>query len=194
MSAPAAKIRSPPHTTTARTLSSAVTSFAAADSSRETSRASALAGGRSRRIVATAPFRPVRTNSPMASLSSQTVYGTDRARDRERPPGPQAPAGRAHRLGSGAQRRPHAGPSLDRDARRRPDRVREGGNGRAHRELAPGRARRLPAAAGGLVRARVLRLLRRRRAPGAGARGPPLGGLAPAVGCGRDLGPARVAG
>src|SRR5262245_10056477 len=194
MSAPAAKMRSPPQTATARTPSSAVTSLAAAESSSETSRASALAGGRSRRSVATAPRFSMRTNSPIGGLPSQTTHGTDRARDRERPPGAQAPARGARGLGAGEKRRPHAGPPLDRDGGRRQDRVREGGNRRAHRELAPRRARRLPASARGVVRARLRGLLRRRGAPGAGARGPVLGNLATAMGCGRDLGSARVAG
>src|SRR6266508_595986 len=73
MSAPAAKILSPPHTTTARTASSRVTVPAASESSTDTARASAFAGGRSMRIVATPPSVSMRTNSPMDGLSSQTV-------------------------------------------------------------------------------------------------------------------------
>ena len=73
MSAPAAKIRSPPQTTTARTASSPVTLAAASESSTETARASAFAGGRSMRIVATPPSVSMRTNSPMDGLSSQTA-------------------------------------------------------------------------------------------------------------------------
>src|SRR3972149_5911523 len=68
MSAPAAKIRSPPQTTTARIAASDATTAAATDSSSDTGRASAFAGGRSMRIVATAPSDSTRTNSAMAPI------------------------------------------------------------------------------------------------------------------------------
>src|SRR5581483_2064874 len=62
-SAPAAKTRSPPQITTARIVSSALTSRAASHRSRESRSFIAFAGGRSSLIVATSPRRSSRTNS-----------------------------------------------------------------------------------------------------------------------------------
>ena len=53
-----------PHSTTARTDGSSATAWAASWSSSETARPSAFAGGRSSRIVATAPCTSLRTYSP----------------------------------------------------------------------------------------------------------------------------------
>lgn len=68
MSAPAAKTRSPPYSTTAATASSCVTSRAASISSRCIWAFRAFIFGRSSLIVATPSSTSTRTNSPTAIL------------------------------------------------------------------------------------------------------------------------------